>query len=107
MSSEIHLSVTIITKPGKEAEMKALIFDAAKKTEENEPGMLKYHFFEQYNAENGQNAIIIQEIYQNQAAYDFHHNTEYYNASSKVLAELVAEPTDVKKITPFAGFASR
>lgn len=49
----------------------------------------------------------LQIIDQNQAAYDFHHNTEYYNASSKVLAELVAEPTDVKKITPFAGFASR
>ncbi|KAH9215833.1 hypothetical protein DL95DRAFT_445654 [Leptodontidium sp. 2 PMI_412] len=105
MSSTIHLSITIRTKPDKVAEMKALIVDLASYVEKTEPGILKYQIFEEETA-NG-HVFIIQEIYEDQAAFDFHHGTESYQTATKRFVEWLASPVEIRRLTPFAGFASR
>ena len=46
---------------------------------------------------------------QDQAAWDAHLKTDYFQALGKTLGEenLLAGPLDIKTIKPFAGFASR
>jgi len=44
-----------------------------------------------------------------QATFDGHFKTEYFQTLGKALAEenLLAAPLDIKTVKPFAGFASR
>ncbi|KAH6661473.1 hypothetical protein F5X68DRAFT_237948 [Plectosphaerella plurivora] len=105
MRSAIHQSVLVRTKPDKLADMKKLIVDLAKHVQETEPGMLQYEYFEGEDSEG--HIIIIQETYGNQAAFDFHHESEYYRTASKIFVEWLAAPVEILRLTPIAGFGSR
>ncbi|TEY84188.1 hypothetical protein BOTCAL_0019g00120 [Botryotinia calthae] len=104
----IHYLVTITPAPGKEARLREVLTNIANEVEKNEPGLLRYHFFEQYDGEKG-NVFIVQETYEDEAAVAAHANASYFIELKKILPEegLLAAPLDLKKIQPFAGFASR
>ncbi|KAL3425965.1 acid phosphatase [Phlyctema vagabunda] len=106
-SSQIHVSVLVHPAPGKEASVREIFTTLAQKVQENEPGVLKYQFFEQYDAAEGKNAFVVQEIYKDQAALDAHHTAEHYKAAGQQMGGLVSAPFDVRKVKPFAGFESR
>ena len=44
---------------------------------------------------------------EDQAAFDFHHGTESYQTATKRFVEWLASPVEIRRLTPFAGFASR
>ncbi|KAM0134950.1 hypothetical protein ACHAO1_005383 [Botrytis cinerea] len=104
----IHYLVTVTPTPGKEARLREALTNIANEVQKNEPGLHKYHFFEQYDGEKG-NVFIAQETYEDEAALASHANTSYSLEFIKIVTEegLLAAPFEVKKIKPFAGFASR
>ncbi|TGO69346.1 hypothetical protein BOTNAR_0012g00340 [Botryotinia narcissicola] len=121
----IHCLATVTPTPGKEARLREIITDLANKVEKNEQAVRKYQAFEQYGGEKG-NVFVIQEIclflsshylllaissheYEDEAALAAHMGTSYFIELGKLLSEegLLGGPIDIKKIQPFAGFASR
>ncbi|KAL2063897.1 hypothetical protein VTL71DRAFT_4391 [Oculimacula yallundae] len=101
--------VAILTPaPGKEARLKELLTSLAENVHKNEKDVSKYQLFEQYNAE-GVNCLVVEETYDNQAAFDAHFKTEYFQALGKTVQDegLVSAALDIKTIKPIAGFASR
>ncbi|TGO42145.1 hypothetical protein BHYA_0012g00610 [Botrytis hyacinthi] len=104
----IHCLATVTPAPGKEARLREIITDLTNKVEKNEQAVRKYQAFEQYGGEKG-NVFVIQEIYEDEAALTAHTGTSYFIELGKLLSEegLLGAPLDIKKIQPFAGFASR
>jgi len=106
--SEVHVVAIITPRPGKEARIKELLTELANNVKENEPGAIKYEVFEEYDGKEG-NKIVVIEIYKDQETFDAHFQTDYFKKLGESLPaeDLAAAPLDVKKIKPFAGFASR
>ncbi|TGO24675.1 hypothetical protein BPAE_0097g00210 [Botrytis paeoniae] len=104
----IYCLATATPAPGKEARFREIITDIANKVEKNEQAVRQYQAFEQYDGEKG-NVFVFQEIYEDEAALAAHMGTSYFIELVKLLSEegLLSAPFDVKKIQPFAGFASR
>ncbi|KAF7943509.1 hypothetical protein EAE96_011432 [Botrytis aclada] len=104
----LHALAIITPAPGKEARLREVMIELGKKVEENEQGVLRYQSFEQYDGEKG-NVFVVQEIYEDEAALAAHMVTPHFIELGKVLSEegLLGAPLDIKKIQPFAGFASR
>ncbi|KAH7383085.1 hypothetical protein BKA64DRAFT_176823 [Cadophora sp. MPI-SDFR-AT-0126] len=101
--------VAIITPAaGKEARLKELLTGLAEKVSKNEKDVSKYQIFEQFNGENG-NVFVVEETYDNRAAFDAHFKTEYFQALGAAVQgeQLVSAPIDIKTIKPIGGFASR
>ncbi|KAF7912159.1 uncharacterized protein EAF01_001180 [Botrytis porri] len=104
----VHCLATITPAPGKEARLRELITDLANKVEKNEPAVRKYQAFQQYDGEQG-SVFIVQETYEDEAALTAHFGKSYFIELGKLSSEegLLGAPLDIKKIQPFAGFASR
>ncbi|TGO60215.1 hypothetical protein BCON_0037g00150 [Botryotinia convoluta] len=104
----VHCLATVTPAPGKEARLREIITDLANKVEKNEQAVRKYQAFEQHDGEKG-NVFVLQEIYEDEAALAAHMGTSYFIELGKLLSEegLLGAPLDIKKIQPFAGFASR
>ncbi|KAL5323041.1 hypothetical protein ACEPPN_007569 [Leptodophora sp. 'Broadleaf-Isolate-01'] len=101
--------VAILTPaPGKESRLKELLIGLAEKVSKNEKDVSKYQVFEQFNSE-GVNVLVVEETYDNQAAFDAHFKTEYFQALGEAVKgeALVTAPIDIKTIKPVGGFASR
>ncbi|KAH7369566.1 hypothetical protein BKA65DRAFT_443950 [Rhexocercosporidium sp. MPI-PUGE-AT-0058] len=101
--------VAILTPaPGKADRLKELLTGLADNVSKNEKDVSKYQIFEQFNSE-GVNVFVVEETYDNQAAFDAHFKTEYFQAMGATVKEeaLVSGPLDIKTIKPIGGFASR
>ncbi|KAF7876357.1 hypothetical protein EAF04_001450 [Stromatinia cepivora] len=104
----IHLTVIVTPAPGKEARIREILTELGNNVEKNEKGIRKYHIFEQYDGQDG-NAFVIQELYEDEAAYEAHFETSYFAELGRILPEegVLGAPIDIKKIKPIAGFESR
>ncbi|CZR70292.1 uncharacterized protein PAC_20194 [Phialocephala subalpina] len=109
MSSEVHVVAIITPAPGKEARVRELLSGLADNVKKHESDVSKYHLFEQYNGQGG-NVFVVEEILnKDQATYDAHFKTEYFQKLGEVIPQegLLAAPLDIKTIKPIGGFLSR
>merc|ERR1711977_718359 len=107
MGDEKRCKITMLTRfPS--PQLKELLTGLAEKVSKNEKDVSKYQVFEQFNGDNG-NVLVVEETYDNQAAFDAHFKTEYFQAlGASVQGEgLVSAPLDIKTIKPIGGFAAR
>ncbi|KAI9643625.1 hypothetical protein NHQ30_008247 [Ciborinia camelliae] len=105
----VHCTAIVTPAAGKEVRVRELLTDLSNNVEKNEKGARKYQVFEQYDGENGRNVFVVQELYEDEAAYEAHFQTSYFTELGKILPEegVLGAPLDIKLIKPFAGFASR
>jgi len=106
--SEIHVVAVITPAPGKEDRVREGLIALTENVKAHEPDVSKYHLFEQTNGQGG-NVFVVEEIYKDQATYDAHFKTEYFQALGKAIGDegLLAAPLDIKTIKPIGGFVSR
>ncbi|KAG4026287.1 hypothetical protein MFRU_042g00160 [Monilinia fructicola] len=104
----VHCTAIITPAPGKEARLREILTELANKVEKHEKEVSTYQIFEQYDGENG-NVFVAHELYKDEAAYEAHFKTSYFVELTKSLPEeqVLGAPLDIKKVKPFAGFASR
>ncbi|RDW73726.1 hypothetical protein BP5796_07168 [Coleophoma crateriformis] len=109
MSSEIHVVAIITPVAGKEPRLREVLQSLAENVQKNEPGVLKYQFFEQYNSASGTNVFVVEETYKDEEAQVAHGSTDHFAEAKKVLGGegLLGAPMDVKTIKPVFGFSSR
>ncbi|KAB8293046.1 hypothetical protein EYC80_007406 [Monilinia laxa] len=104
----VHCVAIVTPAPGKEARLREILTELGNNIEKHEKEVSTYQVFEQYDGENG-NVFVVRELYENEAAHEAHFKTSYFVELKRFLAEeqVLGAPLDIKKIRPFAGFASR
>ncbi|KAH8598659.1 hypothetical protein B0O99DRAFT_684046 [Bisporella sp. PMI_857] len=92
--------------PGKESRLKEVLLDLADQVYTNEPGVLKYKAFEQVDSQTGENVVLFEETYQDQATVDAHLSSSYFGAATATMTTegLITKPFEIIVINPIGGF---
>ncbi|GAQ46936.1 hypothetical protein ANI_1_3436014 [Aspergillus niger] len=72
----------------------------------NEPGVLSFHLYKDFDRETGQEELVLVEKYVNKEAYDLHAELPDFQAMHATFRaeELMAKPILIKSVKPLVGF---
>lgn len=95
----INVVATLKVLPGKEAEFEAAASDLVAKVNANEPDC---YLYEICRSKSDLQTYVFMERYKDQAAIDFHGQTDYFLAAQRPLGACLAGRPDIQPYTVIA-----
>ncbi|GAT20329.1 hypothetical protein RIB2604_00700070 [Aspergillus luchuensis] len=99
---ECDIVAVLTPKPGKLDRVAELLTKLTACVKKNEPGVLSFHLYKDFDRETGQEELVLVEKYVNKEAYDLHAELPDFQAMHATFRaeELMAKPILVKSVKP-------
>ncbi|RDK36539.1 hypothetical protein M752DRAFT_311078 [Aspergillus phoenicis ATCC 13157] len=99
---ECDIVAVLTPKPGKLDRVAELLTKLTACVKKNEPGVLSFHLYKDFDRETGQEELVLVEKYVNKEAYDLHAELPDFQAMHATFRseELMAKPILIKSVKP-------
>lgn len=89
----ITCTATLRVREGHEADFEELLKKLTRSVRQNEPGCKLFYFV---RAQSDPRTYLVIELYEDQEAYDFHHGTDYLQATIPVMMNYLASDPELE-----------